>query len=32
MNGKTETALNPKDNAARPEITVILNRFIEGNK
>lgn len=32
MKGKTETALNPKDNATRAEIAAILNRFIEGNK
>ena len=32
MKGKTETTLNPKDNATRAEIAVILNRFIEANK
>lgn len=31
MKGKTETELNPKDNATRAEIAAILNRFIEGN-
>lgn len=32
MKGKTETTLNPKDNATRAEIAAILNRFIEANK
>lgn len=32
MKGKTETTLNPKDNATRAEIAAILQRFIEGNK
>ena len=32
MKGKTEKTLNPKDNATRAEIAVILNRFIEANK
>lgn len=32
MKGKSETTLNPKDNATRAEIAAILQRFIEGNK
>ena len=32
MKGKTETTLNPKDNATRAEIAAILQRFIEANK
>ena len=32
MNGKTETTINPKDNATRAEIATILQRFIENNK
>lgn len=32
MKGKTNTTLNPKDNATRAEIAAILQRFIEGNK
>ena len=32
MKGKTETTINPKDNAARAEIAAILQRFIETNK
>lgn len=32
MKGKTETALNPKDNATRAEIATMLQRFIEANK
>lgn len=32
INGKTESTLNPKDNATRAEIAAILQRFIEGNK
>ena len=30
--GKTTTTVNPKDNATRAEIAVILHRFIEKNK
>ena len=29
INGKSPSTLNPKDNATRAEITVILHRFIE---
>lgn len=32
INGKTETTINPKDNATRAETAAILQRFIEGNK
>ena len=32
MKGKTETTLNPKDNATRAEIAAILQRFVETNK
>ncbi len=32
MKGKTESTLNPKDNATRAEIAAILHRFIEANK
>ncbi|MDY5627020.1 MAG: S-layer homology domain-containing protein, partial [Clostridia bacterium] len=32
MKGKTETTINPLDNATRAEIAAILQRFIEGNK
>ncbi len=32
MNGKTESTLNPLDNATRAEIAAILHRFIEANK
>ena len=32
INGKTDTCLNPKDNATRAEIATILHRFIENNK
>lgn len=32
MKGKTETTINPKDNATRAEIAAILQRFIEANK
>jgi len=32
MKGKTNTTLNPKDNATRAEIAAILHRFIEANK
>lgn len=32
MNGKTESTINPKDNATRAEIAAILQRFIEANK
>ena len=31
MKGKTETTLNPKDNATRAEIAAVLQRFIENN-
>ena len=32
MKGRTETTINPKDNATRAEIATILQRFIENNK
>jgi len=32
IKGKTESTLNPKDNATRAEIAAILHRFIEANK
>ena len=32
IKGKSETTLNPKDNATRAEIAAILQRFIEANK
>jgi len=32
LNGKTESTLNPLDNATRVEIAAILHRFIEANK
>ena len=32
MKGKTETSINPRDNATRAEIAAILQRFIEANK
>ena len=32
INGKTNLTLNPKDNATRAEIAVILQRFIEAIK
>lgn len=32
IKGKTDSTVNPKDNATRAEIAAILNRFIEGNK
>lgn len=32
LKGKTETTLNPLDNATRAEIAAILQRFIESNK
>ncbi len=32
MKGKSETTLNPGDNATRAEIAAVLQRFIEGNK
>ena len=32
MKGKTETSINPQDNATRSEIAAILQRFIETNK
>ena len=32
MLGKTNSTLNPKDNATRAEIAAILQRYIEGNK
>ena len=32
MKGKTNTTINPKDNATRAEIATVLQRFIEGTK
>ena len=32
MKGKSDTTLNPLDNATRAEIAAILQRFIETNK
>lgn len=32
MKGKTESTINPRDNATRAEIVAILQRFIEANK
>lgn len=32
INGKTESTLNPRDNATRAEAAAIIQRFIEGNK
>ncbi len=32
MKGKTNSTLNPKDNATRAEISAILHRFIDSNK
>ena len=32
MKGKTETTINPKDNATRAEIATILQRFMESDK
>ena len=32
INGKTISTVNPKDNATRAEIAVIVHRFIEKNK
>ena len=32
MKGKTESTINPLDNATRAEIAAILQRFIEANK
>ncbi len=32
IKGKSESTLNPKDNATRAEIAAILHRFIEANK
>lgn len=32
MKGKTETTLNPSDNATRAEVASLLHRFIEANK
>lgn len=32
INGKTEVAINPKDNATRAETAAILRRFIESHK
>ena len=32
MKGKTETTLNPQDNATRAEISSKMKRFIEANK
>ena len=31
INGKSSSTLNPKDNATRAEIAVIIERFIEKN-
>ena len=31
MKGKSETTVNPKDNASRAEIAAIMQRFIEAN-
>ncbi|MGM9551004.1 MAG: leucine-rich repeat protein, partial [Clostridia bacterium] len=32
MNGKTNTTINPQDNATRAEVATILKRFLEANK
>jgi len=32
IKGKSESTLNPLDNATRAEIAAILHRFIEANK
>ena len=32
ITGKSESTLNPHDNATRAEVAAILNRFIEFNK
>ena len=32
MKGKTESTINPLDNATRAEIAAILQRFLEANK
>ena len=32
MNGKTDSTINPKDNATRAEVAAILQRFLEKNK
>lgn len=32
INGRTETTLNPKENATRVEIAAILHRFLKGDK
>ncbi|MBQ9939928.1 MAG: S-layer homology domain-containing protein [Clostridia bacterium] len=32
MKGKTNTTINPKDNATRAEIATVLQRFIEVTK
>ena len=32
MKGKTESTINPLDNATRAEVAAILQRFIESNK
>ena len=32
MKGKSESTLNPDDNATRAEIAASLQRFVEGNK
>ena len=32
IKGRTESTLNPKENATRAEIAAILHRFIEANK
>ena len=32
LKGRTETTLNPRDNATRAEIAAILHRFLENNQ
>ena len=32
IKGRTESTLNPNDNATRAEIAAVLHRFIENNK
>ena len=32
MKGKSDSTLNPKDNATRAEVAAIIHRFIETNK
>lgn len=32
IKGRTESTLNPQDNATRAEIAAVLHRFIENNK